>query len=92
MTRAYTVIESETGTLLRHRAWATVRAAIRDGMLTRPETCSKCGKPGKIHAHHKDYGRPLAVRWLCLDCHRALHARIRQGIKLEPLTKAARHG
>jgi len=87
-----TARETEHAYLERRRAWSMVRAALKSGELVRPAICMKCGRESEhLHAHHDSYGRPLAVRWLCLDCHRALHARIRQGIKLEPLTKAAAH-
>lgn len=59
-------------------AYRHVRKAIRDGVLVRPEFCQKCGcTPGrdsagrlKIQAHHPDYTRPLAIEWLCCQCHR----------------------
>lgn len=48
-----------------------VKAAIRAGKLTRLP-CEVCGEP-KTHAHHDDYGKPLAVRFLCRPHHRAVH-------------------
>lgn len=57
-----------------------VTAAIQAKILTRPETCSVCGKVYKfkngqngIHGHHDDYNKPLEVRWLCLPCHHEWH-------------------
>lgn len=48
-----------------------VLKAIRRGMLTRPNTCEECGVvAARIEAAHADYSQPLAVRWLCLPCHR----------------------
>lgn len=57
------------------RRWARdeVAAAIARGELDRPDVCSECGSPGRIEAHHDDYNAPLAVRWLCHDCHQAHH-------------------
>lgn len=50
-------------------------AAIRHGGLVRPHVCSECHQArGTIHAHHDDYSKPLAVRWLCEVCHLAWHA------------------
>lgn len=47
-----------------------VAKAIRDGILTRPDTCEECGLSGvTIQAAHRDYSRPLDVRWLCRSCH-----------------------
>lgn len=50
-----------------------VNNALRDGRLTRPNKCESCGKSEKLQAHHDDYGKPLAVRWLCIPCHGKAH-------------------
>lgn len=65
----------------KNRARRAVTAAVQRGELIRPSTCEECGGPGReykdgragIHAHHDDYGKPLDVRWLCGDCHDAVH-------------------
>ncbi len=44
----------------------------RRGKL-KPQPCEHCGSPD-AQKHHDDYGKPLQVRWLCEDCHMALHA------------------
>lgn len=60
------------------RAVQTIlRAALRDGRLTRPETCQFCGKKCKPDGHHPDYTKPLDVIWLCRVCHKELHAKER---------------
>ena len=46
-------------------------SAIASGRLVR-QPCEKCGEP-KADAHHDDYNKPLAVRWLCRSCHSAWH-------------------
>jgi ribosomal protein S27AE len=46
--------------------------AIIAGKISRPKLCSDCGKQRPLQAHHKDYSRPLDVRWLCQSCH--MHA------------------
>src|ERR1039457_1485254 len=59
------------------RAHNVVKYAIRDGELTIPERCSRCNaldvpqRDGRrsLHAHHKDYAKPLDVEWLCSFCH-----------------------
>jgi ribosomal protein S27AE len=59
----------------RRRANKAVLAATKRGELTRPDTCEQCGRTGVvIHGHHDDYSKPLEVRWLCPQCHRAHHA------------------
>ena len=57
---------------------ATTRA-IAKGQLV-PAPCEVCGeRPGaterlrRIEAHHDDYTKPLAVRWLCQRHHREWH-------------------
>lgn len=47
--------------------------AVRDGKIRKPATCSRCGKGGRIHAHHHDYTLPLEVEWLCAGCHKQEH-------------------
>lgn len=61
----------------KRRAQQTVAKAIRKGELVR-QPCEEgpegCG-PGKVHAHHDDYSKPLDVRWLCARH----HAGVRRG-------------
>jgi ribosomal protein S27AE len=42
-----------------------------------PKPCEQCGDE-PTHAHHDDYSKPLDVRWLCPQCHRAEHGQERQ--------------
>lgn len=67
-----------TDRAIRKLAYNEVRKAMRSGLLTRPEACSKCGttpapaKDGRsrLHAHHhKGYDAPLDVEWVCISCH-----------------------
>jgi len=52
-------------------ARSAVVSALSIGMLTRLP-CEVCGAE-PTHAHHDDYLRPLAVRWLCLSHHFRWH-------------------
>lgn len=61
------------------RAQHKVEKALRSGRLIRPLTCSACGKPGLIEAHHDDYSKPLDVVWLCTPCHAAYERRNQRG-------------
>lgn len=47
--------------------------ALRNGTIERPDTCDQCGSPYRIQAHHDDYSKPLAVKWLCVRCHSEIH-------------------
>lgn len=57
-------------------ARASLVAAVKRGELERPETCSKCGEPGRIEGHHDRYDKPLDVIWLCSRCHGQRHREI----------------
>lgn len=46
---------------------------VRLGKLKKPIKCQKCKKVTKVEAHHKDYTKPLEVKWLCRTCHRLEH-------------------
>lgn len=39
-----------------------------------PQPCEHCGA-SKVEMHHEDYSKPLDVRWLCMPCHKRLHAK-----------------
>lgn len=53
----------------RTRARNVVRLEIEAGRLVRPDVCDRCRTPGRIEAHHHDYGKPLEIEWLCSRCH-----------------------
>lgn len=58
---------------MKESARSAVNHAIRDGKLTNPNRCSKCGKDGYSEAHHEDYNKALEVVWLCKQCHEDIH-------------------
>lgn len=69
----------------RKNAWMAVDAALKAGVLVKPDRCSGCGAEptGRgLEAHHHSYEKPLEVVWLCTKCHRALDAqrRMREGL------------
>lgn len=81
---------------LKTRAHNAVQSAIESGDLVRPPLCGECGRPPSwlnvIEAHHDDYAKPLAVRWLCKSCHQLLHSNLRKAQTVAPKLspKAAR--
>ena len=54
------------------RARLAVTNAIAAGRLVVRTTCESCGS-SPTQAHHDDYDKLLDVRWLCRDCHAAVH-------------------
>lgn len=57
-------------------AHTAVNNAVALGKLAKPAACEDCGQKKRLHGHHDDYSRPLAVKWLCSVCHAAEHKRI----------------
>ena len=57
----------------KNRARSAVQAAIKSGLLVRPDACQRCGQIGKPDAHHTDYAHQLQVQWLCQRCHKQAH-------------------
>jgi hypothetical protein len=55
--------------VVRLRARAAVKDALKRGLLVRPSACQSCGAPGKPESHHADYSKPLDVTFLCDRCH-----------------------
>lgn len=49
---------------------ATKRAVDTGKLEKRP--CEVCGSPD-VHAHHKDYGNPYGIIWLCRKHHLSEH-------------------
>ena len=66
-------------------AHCLVAHALRDGRLSRGK-CEACGGL-RVHAHHDDYLRPLDVRWLCAEHHRAWHLANGPGLNASALTR-----
>jgi hypothetical protein len=54
---------------MKYAAHVITRNAIRDGILTRAESCEVCESTDRIDGHHDDYTKPLEIRWLCRKCH-----------------------
>lgn len=61
-----------------YKAWWTIWHALEHGHIIRPDACQQCGATGcRIEASHDDYTKPLAVEWLCPQCHRTKDYAIR---------------
>lgn len=62
----------------KRKCFRIVREAKKKGELIVGK-CVDCGitpQKARIDAHHKDYGKPLDVIWLCVSCHRRRHRSI----------------
>lgn len=58
------------------RARSVVTSAVERGTLMKPDRCEGCGElfaAPELHAHHRDYSKPLEVEWLCVGCHTHHH-------------------
>lgn len=71
---------SRSNGLLICNARKRLRRAVKNGRLSRPDTCERCGDKGRlgnkwpfIIAHHQDYSDALNVAWLCRSCHSLVH-------------------
>lgn len=51
----------------------TLAEALRKKELEKPIHCESCGKKRIVQGHHRDYGQPLKVIWLCKHCHIEAH-------------------
>jgi hypothetical protein len=59
-----------------YAAGIKLRHAVKNGIISKPESCTICGKnvpKEKIQAHHSDYSKPLMVAWVCSRCHVDIH-------------------
>lgn len=50
--------------------------AERLGVIRRPRACEWCGLGRPLTRHHHDHDLPLAVTWLCADCHDVADGRL----------------
>lgn len=58
------------------RARDRLNYAVKSGAMIRPDACEDCGVTDRpIEAHHRDYSKPLEVRWLCDRCHLVEHGK-----------------
>jgi hypothetical protein len=56
-----------------YHAHITLNNAVRDKKVIKTPCCI-CGTTENVHGHHKDYGKPLDVNWLCAKCHQRIHS------------------
>jgi hypothetical protein len=55
-------------------ARSALNYAVNAGHITKPTICEQCRLVGaNLHGHHKDYGLPYEVKWLCSYCHGIEH-------------------
>ena len=63
---------------VKRRAHNITSNAIRDRKLFK-EPCEVCGCD-EVHAHHKDYAKPLNIAWLCPEHHEQWHKEHGEGL------------
>lgn len=85
------------GGAVRNIKWVAQKAILRGVLVV--GACEVCGLPPddssgrqRIHAHHDDYNRPLAVRWLCKKHHDEWHKQNRPIPKTTPKRTASEIG
>jgi hypothetical protein len=67
-------LSKTTAYRIRKAAQQRVHTAVKSGKIIKPSICTECGKSDSaIHGHHPDYSKPLAVLWVCKDCHVEIH-------------------
>lgn len=67
------------------RAHNALIRAVASGKIHRPDRCEDCGVVGRrVHGHHEDYTKVLAVNWVCSTCHRRRHAMHPERVKPSP--------
>ena len=71
----------------KYKAQKAASNAIRDGRLLK-QPCEVCGDK-TVQAHHDDYSKPLAVRWLCVTHHNEFHVDQRTAKLIEKMTMIA---
>lgn len=56
-----------------HEAHILVQYAIKLSLLKKSLQCEECGiTSDKLDGHHRDYEKPLEIRWVCRKCHRKI--------------------
>ena len=58
----------KVNTTFKDRVRLKVWYALKKGVLKKGK-CEDCDNP-KVEAHHRDYGKPMEVIWLCRPHHR----------------------
>jgi hypothetical protein len=59
-----------------------IQNAYKEGKITAPDNCSKCGRKAKIQAHHFNYDHWRNFIWLCASCHRKEHIKLRKEVEI----------
>jgi len=64
-----------------------LREAIKSGKINKPKVCERChalphpnrAGASQLHGHHhRGYGNPFDVIWLCSNCHLEEHSTVRR--------------
>lgn len=63
--------------IIKRHARFKLNYEIKNGNILKPNNCFKYLKICVPEGHHPDYSKPLEVDWLCKDCHRLEHRKLR---------------
>lgn len=58
---------------LERRCHHKIKRLVAKSAIVRPGQCSRCGKRGRVLAHHPDYTKSRTVEWVCNLCHAEIH-------------------
>ncbi len=61
----------------RRRARKILNDHLHRGKIIKGRFCHMCGKEKELHAHHENYENPLAVIWICTECHGFIHRELK---------------
>ena len=58
-------------------AHSAIKNRVKSGTIVKPTNCQDCGLAIAVEAHHPDYNKRLEVLWVCDDCHKAIHRKLK---------------
>lgn len=71
LARQLAIVADDSRPWPRRKTAARYAACLAEklGLIDRPNGCEWCRQRRPLERHHPDHMEPLAVNWLCRDCH-----------------------